>query len=180
MYIAPPYVDEKTNLPYEQDILQRSWEVFGKDYTFHNACDWVNDVYPESPSLMHSELAKAIDTDIVFGKKPQDNYGEDVEEEGHVVIRKSNYQTYDVVPYDFANTVEEDYKNHKSHNLSISERMFHAARKKEKILPRKAIQRLTNRQGRTREIKIPFKAIQSRYTFEVGLELDEDAIPNIL
>ena len=46
MYIAPPYKDENTNLPYEQDILQRSWEVFGKDYTFHNACDWVNDVYP--------------------------------------------------------------------------------------------------------------------------------------
>ena len=179
MYIAPPYKNEKACLPYDLDILQRSWEVFGQHYTFQNACDWVNVVYPESPSLMHSELAIAIDTDIVFGKKPQDNYGEDVEEEGHVVIRKKNYQTYDVVPYEFVECVEEDYRKYKSHYLSVSEWIFHIARVKEKILPREATQRLTNRQGKTREIKIRFKAIQSRYTFEVGLELDEEAISNI-
>ena len=179
MYIAPPYKNEKACLPYDLDVLQRSWEVFGQHYTFQNACDWVNVVYPESPSLMHSELAIAIDTDIVFGKKPQDNYGEDVEEEGHVVIRKKNYQTYDVVPYEFVECVEEDYRKYKSHYLSVSEWIFHIARVKEKILPREATQRLTNRQGKTREIKIRFKTIQSRYTFKVGLELDEDAISNI-
>ena len=178
MYIAPPYKNEKACLPYDLDILQRSWDVFGQYYTFQNACDWVNVVYPESPSLMHSELAIAIDTDVVFGKKPQDNYGEDVEEEGHVVIRKKKYQTYDVVPYEFVECVEEDYRKYKSHYLSVSEWIFHIARVKEKILPREATQRLTNRQGRTREIKIRFKAINSLYTFEVGLELDEDAIPN--
>ncbi len=180
MYIAPPYKNEKACLPYDLDILQRSWEVFGQHYTFQNACDWVNVVYPESLSLMHSELAIAIDTDVVFGKKPQDNYGEDVEEEGHVVIRKKNYQTYDVVPYEFVECVEEDYRKYKSHYLSVSEWIFHIARVKEKILSREATQKLTNRQGRTREIKIRFKAIKSRYTFEVGLELDEDAIPNLL
>ena len=179
MYIAPPYKNEKACLPYDLDILQRSWEVFGQHYTFQNACDWVNVVYPESPSLMHSELAIAIDTDVVFGKKPQDNYGEDVEEEGHVVIRKKNYQTYDVVPYEFVECVEEDYRKYKSHYLSVSEWIFHIARVKEKILPREATQRLTNRQGRTREIKIRFKAINSLYTFEVGLELDEEVISNI-
>ena len=110
MYIAPTYENEKACLPYDLDILQRSWKVFGQQYTFQNACKWVNDVYPESTSLMHSELAKAIDTDIVFGKKPQDNYGEDAEEEGHVVIRKKNYQTYDVGPYEFVECVEEDYR----------------------------------------------------------------------
>ncbi|MDE0636823.1 MAG: CRISPR-associated helicase Cas3' [Candidatus Poribacteria bacterium] len=180
MYIAPPYKSENASLPYEQDILQSSWKVFGQDYTFQNACVWVNDVYPESPPLMHSELAIAIDTDIVFGKKPQDNYGEDIEEEGHVVIRKSNYQTYDVVPYEFVECVEENYRNYKAHHLSISQRIFHGARKKEKILSREATQRLTSRQGTTREIKIRFKAIKSRYTFEIGLELDEEAIPNLL
>ena len=180
MYIAPPYKNEKACLPYDLDILQRSWEVFGQHYTFQNACKWVNDVYPESTSLMHSELAKAIDTDIVFGKKPQDNYGEDVEEEGHVVIRKKNYQTYDVVPYEFVECVEENYRNYKAHYLSVSEWIFHIARVKEKILPREANQKLTNRQGKTREIKIRFKAIKSLYTFEVGLELDEDAISNLL
>ena len=180
MYIAPPYENEKACLPYELDILQRSWEVFTERYTFQNACDWVNIVYPESISLMHPELSEAIDTDLVFGKKPQDNYGEDTEEAGRVVIRKKNYQTYDVVPYEFVGTVEQDYRNYKTHNLSISERVYHIARVKEKILSREATQKLTNRRGKTREIKIRFKAIKSRYTFKVGLELDEDAIPNIL
>ena len=180
MYIAPPYKNEKACLPYDLDILQRSWEVFGQHYTFQNACEWVNDVYPESTSLMHSELAIAIDTDIVFGKKPQDNYGEDVEEEGHVVIRKKNYQTYDVVPYEFVECVEEDYRKYKTHYLSVSDRVFHIARAKDKILTRFASQKLTNRQGKTREIEIPFKAIQAGYSFEVGLELDEEAVPNLL
>ena len=180
MYIAPPYKSEKACLPYELDILQRSWKVFGQHYTFRNACDWVNIVYPEVPSLMHSELSKAIDTDLVFGKKPQDNYGNDVEVEGHVVIRKQNYQTYDVVPYEFVETVEQEYRNYKTHYLSISERIFRVALSENKILPRKATQKLTNRQGKIREIEILFKAIQARYTFDVGLELDEEAIPNLL
>ena len=180
MYIAPPYQSEKACLPYDLDILQRSWKAFEQHYTFQNACEWVNVVYPEITSLMHSELAKAIDTDIVFGKKPQDNYGEDVEEEGHVVIRKKNYQTYDVVPYEFVERVEEDYRNYKAHYLGISEGVFRVALRENKILLREAIQKLTNRQGKTREIKISFKAIKSRYTFKVGLELDEEAIPNIL
>ncbi len=180
MYIAPPYENEKACLPYDQDILRRSCEVFGQHYTFQNACEWVNEVYSESSSLMHAELAEAIDTDLVFGKKPQDNWGDDIEEEGHVVIRKSNYQTYDVVPYKYCDTVEEDYGNYKAHHLSISERVFHIARVNEKILSREATQTLTTRRGGTREIKMRFKTIQSRYTFEVGLELDEEAIPNIL
>ena len=180
MYIAPPYENEKACLPYDKEILQCSWEVFGQHYTFQNACEWVNNVYPESTLRMHTELSNAIDTDLVFGKKPQDNYGEDIEEVGHVVIRKKNYQTYDVVPYEFVGTVEQDYRNYKTHYLSISEGVFRLALSKNNILPREAIQKLTNRQGKTREIKIRFKAIQSRYTFEVGLELDEEAIPNIL
>ena len=180
MYIAPPYESDRASLPYAQEILQRSWEVFGQHYTFQNACKWVNDVYPESTLLMHAELSEAIDTDLVFGKKPQDNYGEDIEEEGRVVIRKKNYQTYDVVPYEFAEIVEDDYRNYKAHYLSISEWIFRVALSQNKILSREATQRLTNRQGRTREIKIRFKAIQSCYTFEVGLELDEEANPNIL
>ena len=179
MYIAPPYENEKTCLPYELDILKRSWEVFTECYTFQNACDWVNAVYPETTSLMHAELADAIDTDVVFGKKPQDNWGDDTEE-GRVIIRKKNYQTYDVVPHDFVEIVERNYQNYKTHHLSISEGVFRDARRQNKILPREAIQKLTIRQGKTREIKIRFKTIQSRYTFEVGLELDEEAIPNIL
>ena len=180
MYIAPPYESEKACLPYDLDILLRSWKVFGQQYTFQNACKWVNDVYPKSTSLMHAELSEAIDTDLIFGKKPQDNYGEDTEEEGRVVIRKKNYQTYDVVPYEFVGTVEEDYRNYKTHYLSISEWIFRISLSQNKILSRKATQKLTNRQRKIREIEIPFKAIQARYTFDVGLELDEEAIPNLL
>ena len=179
MYIAPPYENEKACLPYDQDVLKRSCEAIGQQYTFDNACEWVNEVYPESSSLIHAELAEAIDTDLVFGKKPQDNWGDDIEEEGHVVIRKSNYQTYDVVPYKYCDTVEEDFRNYKAHHLSISERVFHIARENEKVLSREATQTLTTRQGGTREIKMRFKTIQSLYTFEVGLELDEEAISNI-
>ncbi len=180
MYISPPYENEKASLPYDQDVLQRSWKVLEHHYTFDNACAWVNEVYPESSTLMHAELADAIDTDLVFGKKPQDNWGDNIEEEGRVVIRKSNYQTYDVVPYKYVETVEDDFRNYKAHHLSISERVFHIARVNEKILSREATQTLKTRQGGTREIKMRFKTIQSRYTFEVGLELDEEAIPNVL
>ena len=134
----------------------------------------------KAPSLMHSELAIAIDTDIVFGKKPQDNYGEDVEEAGRVVIRKQNYQTYDVVPYKFAEIVKQDYRNYKAHHLSISDTIFRIACNNNKILPRKAKQKLVNRQGKAREIDVSFNAIQTRYTFDVGLELDEEAVPNLL
>lgn len=180
MYVAPPYENEKACLPYDKEILQRSWEVFGNHYNFQNACEWVNVVYPENTVLMHAELSNAIDTDLVFGKKPQDNWSDDIEEKGRVVIRKKNYQTYDVVPYEFAEIVEDDYRNYKAHYLSISEWIYRRALAENKILPREAIQILTNRQGNTREIKIRFKAIKSRYTFEIGLELDEEAIPNIL
>lgn len=180
MYVAPPYEDEKACLPYEQEILQRSWETLGHRYTFQNACEWVNTVYTEYRPLMHHELSKAIVTDLVFGKKPQDNYGEDIAEEGHVVIRLPKYRTYEVVPYEFVDVVQQDYRHYKAHHLSISEGAFRFAYSQRKILQRKAKQQLTNRQGNTREIEFPFNAIQTRYTFEVGLELDEDAIPNLL
>ncbi len=180
MYVAPPYDDERTCLPYAQEILQRSWETLGHRYTFQNACEWVNAVYTEHRQLQHHELLKAIVTDLVFGKKPQDNYGRDIAEEGRVVIRLQEYQTYEVVPYEFVDVVRQDYRHYKAHHLSISERAFSSACRQRKILPRKAKQQLTNRQGNTREIELPFNAIQARYTFEVGLELDEEAIPNLL
>ena len=138
MYIAPPYQSEKACLPYEQPLLQRSWEVVGQDYTFQSACEWVNTVYTESQSLMNAALSDAIATDLVFGKKPQDNYGEDIEEQGRVIIRLKRYQTYDVVPWEFVDVVEENYQNYKAHHLSISERAFHIAYRQNKILPRES------------------------------------------
>ncbi len=179
LYVAPPYESEKACLPYDIDILQRSWEVLDQDYTFQNGCAWVNVVHSECSELMHNELSKAIDNDLIFGKKPQDNYGEDAEE-GHVVIRRQNYQTYDVVPFEFAETVEDDYRNYRSHHLSISEIVFRIAVSNDKILSREGKLKLRSWKGKTREVPIPFKVIQSRYTFETGLVLDEDAVSNVL
>ena len=166
MYIAPPYDTEKACLPYDINVLQRSWDTFGQLYTFQNACDWVNAVYTECRPLMHTELSKAISTDLVFGKKPQDNYGS----EGCVLLRLPKYQTYDVVPSEFVEDVRQDYQQHKAHHLIISDRVFGIARREGQISEHKASQKLMNRQGKTRKIEIPFKEIQAPYTFDIGLE----------
>ena len=100
LYLMPAYEDKRACLPYEPDILQRSWDAIGGLYTFRDACAWVDAVYQESQPLMHNELSTAIHTDLVFGKRPQDNYAGETDEEGRVVIREQQYQTYDVVPYE--------------------------------------------------------------------------------
>ena len=98
----PAYEDEKACLPYEPDILRKSWNEIGDRYTFDEACKWVNAVYQECEPLIHTELSAAIHNDLIFGKKPRDNYAGKTEEEGRVVIREQNYRTYDVVPHEFA------------------------------------------------------------------------------
>ena len=120
LYLMPAYEEERACLPYEPDILQRSWDAIGDLYTFQGACEWVDAVYQECQPLMHYELSSAIHTDLVFGKRPQDNYAGETEEEGRVVIREQRYQTYDVVPLKFEESVVEDYRKFKSHHLSIS------------------------------------------------------------
>ena len=74
LYLMPAYGDERACLPYEPSILQKSWEAIGDLYTFQDACAWVDVVYQECQPLMHNELSRAIHTDLVFGKRPQDNY----------------------------------------------------------------------------------------------------------
>ena len=129
LYLMPAYEEERACLPYEPDILQRSWDAIGDLYTFQDACTWVDAVYQECQPLMHNELSIAIHTDLVFGKRPQDNYAGETEEEGRVVIREQRYQTYDVVPSEFAGSVAEDYRKFKSHHLSISAGAFWRAAK---------------------------------------------------
>lgn len=180
LYLMPPYADEKACLPYDPGILQRSWDAIGTPYTFRDACTWVDEVYQTQQPLIHSELSKAIHTDLVFGKRPQDNYAGETQEEGRVVIREQRYQTYDVVPLEFAELVEDKYQNYKSHHLSISAGAFWRACKDERIFDREGCQALTTRQGNDRVVTIPFKAINAKYTFEVGLQPDSEDISNIL
>lgn len=181
LYLMPAYEDEKACLPYEPDILQRSWAVIGDLYTFQDACEWVDTVYQESPPLMHNELSNAIHTDLVFGKRPQDNYAGETEEEGRVVIREQRYQTYDIVPFKFVEPVEEDYRNFKSHHLSISAGAFWRAKEENQLHSRTGKLELENRRtGSSRINQIPFTAIDAAYTFEIGLEIDLEQPTNIL
>ena len=181
LYLMPPYEETGASLPYESDILQRSWEAIDNLYTFQDACRWVDAVYQECQPLMHSELSSAIHTDLVFGKRPQDNYAGETEEEGRVVIREQRYQTYDVVPLEFAESVVEDYQKFKSHHLSISAGAFWGAKENSQLYPREGKLELNNRRtGDSRMNLIPFTAINATYTFDIGLEINLEQPANIL
>ena len=170
LYLMPPYEDERACLPYELDILQKSWDVIGDLYTFPEACKWVNNVYQEWPELMHTELSKAIHNDLIFGKKPQDNYAGEKAEEGRVVIREQNYRTYDVVPIEFQDDVINDYKEFKNYNLSIPSWAYWKAEKGNQLHPKEGKLEISNR--KTKEVKtyqIPFTVIHADYCFDIGL-----------
>ena len=181
LYLMPAYEDERACLPYEPDILQKSWVAIGDLYTFQDACTWVDTVYQECQPLMHNELSNAIHTDLVFGKRPQDNYAGETEEEGRVVIREQSYQTYDVVPLGFAELVAEDYRKFKSHYLSISAGAFWNAKENNQLYSREGKLEFDNRRtGNSRINQIPFTAINATYTFDIGLEIDLEQPTNIL
>ena len=172
LYLMPSYEDEKACLPYEPHILQKSWKAIGNLYTFRDACKWVNKVYQEWPELMHTELSKAIHTDLIFGKKPQDNYAGETEEEGRVVIRERNYQTYDVVPIKFEKTVINDYREFKSHNLSIPSWAFWKAKNENQLHCREAKLEISNpRTKKKTTYQIPFTVIHADYCFDIGLSV---------
>ena len=181
LYLMPAYEDERACLPYEPDILQRSWEAIGDLYTFQDACTWVDTVYQECQPLMHNELSSAIHTDLVFGKRPQDNYAGETEEEGRVIIREQRYQTYDVVPLEFAELVAEDYRKFKSHHLIISAGVFWKAKENDQLHLREGKLELDNRRtGNSTINRIPFTAINATYTFDIGLEIDLEQPTNML
>ena len=180
LVLAPPYDDPKLCRPYEAEVLQRSWGSVGEVYSFQDACGWVDQVYPESEVLLHANLEQAIRADLVFGKRPQENYGESAEEEGRVVIRQQSYQTYDVVPLKFADVVEDDYREYKTHHLSVSAGAFWAARQSERIFVRKSALCSPNWRGTSREKEIPFLVINADYSFEVGLMPEEVGVANLL
>ena len=181
LHLMPAYEDERACLPYEPDILQRSWDAIGDLYTFQDACTWVDTVYQECQPLMHNEFSIAIHTDLVFGKRPQDNYAGETEEEGRVVIREQRYQTYDVVPSEFVEIVEKDYRKFKNHHLSISAGMFWKASKENQLHLRKGKLELENRRtGKSKIHLIPFMSINATYTFDIGLETDLEKPTNML
>ena len=170
LYLMPPYEEEKACLPYERDILCKSWKEIGNLYTFAEACRWVNAVYQECPALDHTDLGKAIHNDLIFGKKPQDNYAGIKQEEGRVVIREQQYRTIDVVPHEFTEIVEEDYRQYKNHNLSIP--LWAFMKVNEQIHSREAKLEIQNPSTQQRKIyQIPFREIHADYKFDIGLPI---------
>ena len=171
LYLMPAYEDERACLPYEPDILQKSWEAIGELYTFCEACRWVDEVYQEHPPLGHKELLDAIGYDLIFGKRPQDNYAEENDAEGRVIIREQRHQTYDVVPVKFRERVIKDYREFKRHNLSISAGVYRKAEMENQIERQDAELRIPHlRTAETRIVRIPFTTIDKGYTFEIGLK----------
>ena len=172
LYLMPRYEDEKACLPYESDILQRSWDVIGNLYTFSEACKWVNALYQECPKLMHTELSKAIHNDLIFGKKPQDNYAGEKDEEGRVVIREQKYRTYDVVPIEFEKKVINDYKEFKNYHLSIPSWAFWKAKNGSQLQYRKGKLKVKNwKRKKSTTDQIPFTVIDEDYCFDIGLSV---------
>ncbi len=182
LYLMPPYEDEKACLPYEPDILGKSWNVIGDRYTFADACKWVNEVYQDCPVLMHTELSKAIHNDLIFGKKPQDNYAGEKAEEGRVVIREQKYRTYDVVPYDeFAEIVKQDYREFKNYHLSIPSWAFWKAEKGNQLHLKEG--KLEIRNPKTKKStthQIPFTVIHADYNFDIGLPVGLEKPTNMI
>ena len=172
LYLMPAYEDEKACLPYEPDILQKSWDVIGNLYTFSEACKWVNEVYQECPKLMHTELSKAMHNDLIFGKKPKDNYAGKKDEEGRVVIREQKYRTYDVVPIEFEKKVINDYKEFKNYHLSIPSWAFWKTEKGNQLHPREGKLEISNpKTKKSTTHQIPFTVIHANYNFSIGLSV---------
>lgn len=172
LYLMSPYENEKACLPYEREILCTSWNEIGNLYTFAETCKWVNAVYQKCPELAHTELSKAIHTDLIFGKRPQDNYAEKKEEEGRVVIREQKYRTYDVVPIGFEREVIDNYKEFKNYHLSIPSWAYWKSEKEGQLCLHEG--KLQIRNNTTKEVKryqIPFTVINADYCFDIGLKL---------
>ncbi len=181
LYLMPAYEDEKACLPYEPDILCKSWHVIGDQYTFAEACKWVNEVYQECEPLMHTELSAAIHNDLIFGKKPQDNYAGEKAEEGRVVIREQKYRTYDVVPIEFEREVIDNYKEFKNYNLSIPSWAFWKAEKGNQLHPREAKLKISNpKTKKSTTHQIPFTVIDACYNFDIGLPVGLEKPTNVM
>ena len=169
LYLMPAYEDEKACLPYEPDILRKSWNEIGDRYTFDEACKWVNAVYQECEPLIHTELSAAIHNDLIFGKKPRDNYAGKTEEEGRVVIREQNYRTYDVVPHEFADIVEKDYRKFKNYNLSIPSWAFWKAKNVQYREGKLEVKNWKTKKSTTDQRS--FAVIHAAYCFDIGLSV---------
>lgn len=92
-------------LPYEEQIVQASWNIIGKAYSQQKLQQWVNEIYPDAPSLADRNMKTYIIEDAVFGRQPKERFGDPNEDasQGIFRVRESKFTVDTVVPAQFYN-----------------------------------------------------------------------------
>lgn len=96
-----PYVDQTDWMEEPANVLKQSWNIIGKEYSFANVKDWVNQLYPTYCQLVDKQMRDYILEDAVFGKRPAERFGGDYngeESQGSFQVRESRYRTVEVLP----------------------------------------------------------------------------------
>ncbi|OWZ83736.1 CRISPR-associated helicase/endonuclease Cas3 [Natranaerobius trueperi] len=104
-----PYVVSSKNEEIATDnILDRSWDLLGDEYSFPLVNKWVTQLYNQSIDLDDRQMRQFILEDLVFGKRPQERFGDnyDEESEGDFSVRKSEFTTYEVIPIKYKDKIE--------------------------------------------------------------------------
>lgn len=109
-----PQEGQGGNASIESDnILDITWETLGEVYSFPAVTNWVNQVYqqviPEEFQLSDHRMKEYIDEDIIFGRKVQERFGHEDEEnsQGSFQVREGILKTYTVVPKQFEEIIHE-------------------------------------------------------------------------
>jgi len=160
LYLAAPYDSERASLPYELDLIERSFDASGARQTFDDANKELNDVYTGKGYLASAGVEEAISNDLVFGRSPKGNY-----EDEALKLRQPKYATISVVPIQFAHIVEADFKEHHNYAVRVPagiQRM--CEQRKGKLV-------LAGYGKEERVEEVTFNVLDAEYNYEFGLEL---------
>jgi CRISPR-associated helicase Cas3/CRISPR-associated endonuclease Cas3-HD len=158
----------------EPHLLQRSWDILpdGAIYSFDNVREWVNELYSAHDSLAHANFRQAVHEDAIFGSKPQERYSDKGEEdEGHVVLRTKEYETFDVVPEVFINDLSDSSEVNRDFLLKINERKFWKA-KAQHLIEEQVVSILVSKRGRNspeHEMR-RYLTLKRHYDYESGVD----------
>lgn len=175
-----PYVNLKQHLasPLAETphLLQRSWDILpdGVPYRFDNVRNWVNTLYDQTEPLTHPHFRTAVHEDAVFGSRPQDRYSEKGEDDqGQVVLRAREYETFDVVPQKFEGQLMDKAEDNRAFLLTINQFKFFRAKQRELIHEKPVSIRVFKRRGGKGEHETRCYLILDRrydYGYEYGVD----------
>jgi len=108
LFVYPiDWQDKFALLPYsdnpEENILRASWSILENSeaiLTEPNTVEWVKQLYQDEPKLTDREMMRMIREDLVFGRKPEERFGDDSKEhsQGSFRVRENIRATLVVVP----------------------------------------------------------------------------------